>query len=345
MLFKRLLIILLLLFASTLHGFGKSYETWELLYGDKNAKISKVYDRELKRKVTQFQSQSSRDTYINGAKRGAKAWNNTQDKILQWQFNFDQSYVIIISVMTLDGHRNIIYTSGDEDGELYFGLGEDTIAGEWQTITRNLEHDLRRYEPRNSIISVNAFLLRGSGKIAKVELLNALPGQEATAQLKPKKTTPKSLPVEPTSKKISETKRSKLPTITLKKGELIYHRLGEPFYDPGAVAYDMDKNPLEVDMLGEVNINRVNKYTLTYIATDKKGNTATKSRVVMVYRPGESEAPMRTTGKTKESKPLIKEESNNSLSKKANNPPQVLDDPDLDKENQKQEEMLEYIDD
>lgn len=335
-----LFIPLFFLWATSVSSFATSYDHWELLYGDERATITKVGDKALKQNVMQFESRSHRDTYINGAKRGAKAWNNTQEKILRWQFNFEQSYVIIVSVTTLDGHRNILYTSGNDNGNLFFGLGEDTLLGEWQTITRDLEYDLHRYEPRNSIISVNAFLVRGSGKIAKVELLGALPGQKVTP--KPKRTEPKVTPkAAPAEAKKATLKRptNKLPQITLRKGELIYHKLGEPFFDPGVQAEDAEGKALEVDVIGEVNINNVNKYTLTYIATDRQGNTATQARVVMVYRPGQSEEKAPTQEASGEAQ-YVAEQPSASPKQVA----QILESEELEEENLRQEEMLELLD-
>lgn len=267
------------------------------MYQDSQGKIETVFDQQLDINVTHFISQTSRDTYISGAKSGESAWHNTEDKILRWQFNYRENYVIMVSVNTLDGYRNLIYTSGDDHGNLYYGLGQETINGSWQTITRDLEYDLQRYEPRNMILSVDAFLVRGSGQFAKVELLAALPNQNNILQEEPLltpsiETPPNEIPAEVITsepKNDSEPEKGNLPTIILNGAKLIYHKLGEPFFDPGATARDADKHQLLVDILGEVNINQVNRYVLTYIAVDAQGNSVTQTRVVMVYQPGVSQ--------------------------------------------------------
>lgn len=332
---------------------AKSYEDWRLLYEDSHGKIEKVYDKQLDQKVVQFVSQTGRDTYITGAKSGELAWNNTQEKVLRWQFNYQESYVIIVSINTLDGYRNLIYTPGEESDNLFYGLGQETINGSWQTITRDLEYDLQRYEPRNTIISVDAFLVRGSGRVAKVELLPAIPGQKTqpvkhTVPVKkethPKVEHEKESHIAKKPKKV--VKSNSIPIITLNGGELIYHKLGEPFFDPGATARDSNRNQLTVDVLGEININKVNRYVLTYLTTDQNGNTATKARVVMVYQPGISqEVPKSYTAQpTNDEVPQdmeIDEEEELIL------PPVNYgegEDIDREEENRKQEAMLEFID-
>jgi len=261
-----------------------------------------------KQKTQKLQSKTSRDTYINGAKTGEKAWNNKTDRIIKWDFNFDKSFVIMVSLKTKDGYRDLVYTSSDDNGNLYFGLGKYMVAGRWQTISRNLEEDLHKYEPNNEIISVNAFILRGSGKMGKIELLSSQKKETKTVEPKVetivkkvedkikdilrKEQKEKEQKEEEEEKKI-ETKElvvdpnSFVPRITLEEGNLIYHKLGEPFFEPGVTAVDYEGVPIDVDVIGEVDITKINRYVLTYIATDDNGYTTTKARVVMVYKAGE----------------------------------------------------------
>ncbi|MCH9739449.1 MAG: DUF5011 domain-containing protein, partial [Epsilonproteobacteria bacterium] len=313
-------------------------------YGDSEGTIHKVYDKELKREVTQFKSQSSRDTYINGAKKGKKAWSNKSEKTIEWTLKYTESFVVMVSVKTLDGYRNLIYTSGNENGNLYFGLGEDMVDGEWNTITRDLERDLRRYEPTNSILSVNAFIIRGSGKIGKVELLKSK--VQEPKKIKTQPTVSPSLSVKKSEKELLKepqtvVKKENTPQIKLNRGELLYHKLGEPFFDPGMVAKDSSGEPLSVEKLGEVNINKVGRYVLTYMATDEKGNTTIKTRVVMVYKSGIAEQKKKSTPTPQD----IEEEEDEFLSL----PPlteheKVKQVESLEKINQEQEEMLDFFD-
>lgn len=291
MIFKYLLAFFMLFFSTLVDA--KTYNEWHLLYSNTFGTIKQVKDPQKSYKVTEFKSKSSRDTYINGAKKGRRAWHNQRSKIIEWEMKYRESYVIIISVDTLDGNRDLIYTSGSSGGVLYFGLGQKSIDGRWHTIRRDLEADLLRYEPNNSIVAVNAFIIRGSGRVGKIIMKEG----KKSSKPKPKpKTTPKVpkkvqkvVPVaqpSPSKKEPISSKKDQMPIVSLKGGELLYHKLGEPFFDPGATARDGEGNPLSIDILGEVDINRVNRYVLSYVATDKRGNSTIETRVVMVYKTG-----------------------------------------------------------
>ena len=296
---------------------AKSYNSWHLLYQDTYGVIKKIKDPKTKKTIIEFQSKTSRDTYINGAKTGKKAWNNRKDKTIRWDFNFNKNFVIMVSINTQKGYRELIYTSGEDNGNLYFGLGKYIVSGTWQTITRDLEKDLHKYEPNNKIISVNAFIIRGSGKIGKIEMLtlkkDEVPKDDSkeenlTLELEDKKVKNIIKNIEKKIKNMikkdqeSKEKEEKIkksleaekqnynsftPKIYLEQGNLIYHKLGEPFFDPGATAIDYDGITIDVDVIGEVDINKVNRYVLTYIATDENGYTTTKARIVMVHKAGE----------------------------------------------------------
>jgi hypothetical protein len=63
------------------------------------------------------------------------------------------------------------YTSGSGTQYVIRGLGTATKDGTWQTITRDLEADLKAFQPDNHILSVNAFLIRGSGWVDDIILM------------------------------------------------------------------------------------------------------------------------------------------------------------------------------
>ena len=327
---KHIIILFSLLVTSISVIDAKSYERWHLLYPDTYGVIKKIKDTKKNKTVIEFNSKSSRDTYINGAKTGKEAWSNREDKIIKWDFNFSGNFVVMISVKTEKGYRELIYTSGEENGNLYFGLGKYIIFDTWQTITRDLEKDLHQYEPNNKIVSVNAFIIRGSGRIGTIEMLASLKENKKDVKIEPK--VESEVKVDVIVKKVEdkikdiirkeERKRAKekeeirerasvrdensfTPKITLEEGDTIYHKLGEPFIDPGATARDYDGVSVDVDVIGEVNINKVNRYVLTYIATDDSGYTSTKARVVMVYKAGQEAKAVKKTI-AKEPKPSVK---------------------------------------
>ena len=104
------------------------------------------------------------------------AWNNTKEHTLQWKMNFTKGVVVYVRVMTQQGARYIYYTNssksyGKNNTYIHIGLGTKASDGNWHTFTRDLEADLKKYEPNNRLIAVNAFLVRGNGFVDDVALV------------------------------------------------------------------------------------------------------------------------------------------------------------------------------
>ena len=74
------------------------------------------------------------------------------------------------------------------------------------------------------------------------------------------------------------------PTITLKGEKEMSVAIGMKFDDPGVVAYDAHSETT-VNTEGEVDVNKVGQYTITYIATDEHDNSASATRIVNVVEP------------------------------------------------------------
>lgn len=76
------------------------------------------------------------------------------------------------------------------------------------------------------------------------------------------------------------------PEITLKNDIKIKFTLGKDFIDPGYTATDdVDGNiTSKVQVHGNVNLNKVGIYTLTYTVKDNAGNIAKSTRTVYVYQ-------------------------------------------------------------
>ena len=148
---------------------SKKDKTWHTLYLGSTATIHKIYDFKKSSRVVSFKGTDIKDTYILGAKKGAKAWRS-QDKIIRWSMNYSENFVIFISIYTDYGYRYLIYTSGSQDGNLYYGLGANSTSGRWHTFTRNIEDDLHKFEKENQLLFVNAFLIRGNGLIDDIEM-------------------------------------------------------------------------------------------------------------------------------------------------------------------------------
>ncbi|MCF2860237.1 putative Ig domain-containing protein, partial [Pseudoalteromonas sp. SMS1] len=100
---------------------------------------------------------------------------DAQSKTISWDMKYAESYTVYISVATPKGHRYITYNpsnsaSSISNGYAHISLPTTTTNGQWHTITRDLEADLKSVEPDNHITNVSAFLIRGSGSIGKITL-------------------------------------------------------------------------------------------------------------------------------------------------------------------------------
>jgi hypothetical protein len=152
------------------------------------ASIRNVYDAEMESPVIVLQGAGTANGYKLGNYAGnTNAWNNTSEKVIAWDMKFDQSFVVYVTVKTTQGQRYIYYTAesqnrgiqGTFNNYIHHGLGATSRNGEWKTITRDLQVDLQDFEPDNQIISVNGFLVRGSGRLDNIQLSTTTAPTEA----------------------------------------------------------------------------------------------------------------------------------------------------------------------
>ena len=140
--------------------------------------IENVFDKELNSHVIKLEGEGRRNAYRIGSKKTSVGWNNKEEKILKWKMNFSEKFKISVYVKTKKGYRVFYYTHKNRDKGLYkkrylrIGLGEKRMNGTWQNISRDLEADLKKYEPNNKILTVNGIKIQGSGKIDDIALVS-----------------------------------------------------------------------------------------------------------------------------------------------------------------------------
>jgi len=158
--------------------------------------ITNVNDAAKNSRVIEVKGNGLKTGYMLGAWSNGNRWKNTINKEISWDMKYSEDYVVYISVETEQGHRFVTYTpmstttctnfrnTGNlvgtsfgkhvEGGLTYISLGlcPDTKNGTWQTVERNLEKDLKKYEPSNSLKSVNAYLIRGSGRVDNIKMFD-----------------------------------------------------------------------------------------------------------------------------------------------------------------------------
>jgi len=141
------------------------------------ASIHNVYDNNAASRVISLEGVGRGDGYMLGRRRGEGAWQDTLHTKIAWRMCYTESFTIYIALETRKGRRYLTYSNRDDDRGLRgsyigIGLGHERMNGVWQQIERNLEADLHRYEADNEIVSVNAFMVRGSGRIDDIQLDN-----------------------------------------------------------------------------------------------------------------------------------------------------------------------------
>ena len=147
---------------------------WDIYDNDPvGATIAKVYDNERASNVVRFTGTGTGNGYRLRQPDGAY-WNDTHFKSIEWSMNYSEPFTVYIAVQTKNGFRYLTYTSaensalGDSTYVLH-GLGAAVRDGNWHTITRNLEQDLKAAQPDNELQAILGFLIRGSGKVDDIK--------------------------------------------------------------------------------------------------------------------------------------------------------------------------------
>jgi len=112
-----------------------------------------------------------------GATSGSNSWKDTEHKNIQWSMKYSELFTVYIVANTTNGRRYVTYTATDNNIGLrgdYIGinLGITAKDGRWHTFNRDIQEDIHEYEPDNELLSINAFLIRGTGKVDDIVLSN-----------------------------------------------------------------------------------------------------------------------------------------------------------------------------
>ena len=128
----------------------------------------------IQEEVISFVGDGLLNAYMLGAisENSPDAWNNTSEHILKWKMKYSEDFIIYVSLNTTKGHKYLLYSAQNYNAGSGHGLGTDTIDGTWKSFSRNLVSDLFDIDNNNTLLSVNGFLIRGTGLIDDVELIN-----------------------------------------------------------------------------------------------------------------------------------------------------------------------------
>jgi len=242
---------------------------WKIVNGTKSEEVKNIYDEEKASRVINFKGKGTRSAF----KLTDENAKSKKVYLLSWEMKFSEDFVIIVAVNTTDGTQYLIYTPGDNLSYMQYGLGEDAKDGYWHKYERNIEEDLRYFDNRSRIKSLNSFVVRGSGSIDNLTITNSI------KKVKEKVVLPK-------KKVVFKPKKSRYtnstPKIKMNGKNPIRLNLGENYYEKGVYAYDKEDGELEVTILEDVNSEIAGKYMVLYMSTDSDGNTAVDRRHVIV---------------------------------------------------------------
>jgi ribosomal protein L28 len=150
--------------------------------------IRNVYDGDKQSNVIEFSGAKTANGYRIGHNSNSNKWDQRVNKIMKWSLKFNDHFVVYISTQTKKGHRYVYYTAADKDkglsgGYIHHGLGANIKDGTWHTFYRDIEADLKKYESDNELIAINAFLIRGSGFIDDIEIVDEMPKPNSAPQI------------------------------------------------------------------------------------------------------------------------------------------------------------------
>ena len=285
------LILITILFTVTLYstiyenGSGKRGKKWKIYNKSSLSVVKYIYDRDKKSRVVLLKGKDIKSGYMLPMERDSKRWCKSKGKSLKWSIKTKYDFVILVSLQTTNGHRYIIYTpSSDKLGAGYYGLGIDARDGKWHKFKRDLDLDLKRYEPDNNIIAVDTFFIRGREvRLDDIEIksIKNIKKKKITIK-KPKECNIYVPKVNDSDDNILDEYDTVPPVIKLNGSSSVTVKLGGVYKEQGAVAIDNVDGKLNVDISGDIDTNRVGTYTLFYMTKDKTGNTSMTTRMVRV---------------------------------------------------------------
>ena len=235
-------------------GEDETIEGWSVFSNSSGqATITNIFDATKGNRVISLQGAGTSDGYMLGARSGDGVWRNVSHDIIQWSMNYNEAFVVYVATQTSNGERLVVYTARDDNTGLNgtsigVGIGADASDGTWRTFTRNVAEDIAQAEPGNQLVSINAFLIRGSGRIDDIRTRSSLnPDPDVTP-----------------------------PVLTLLGENEINVPVGANYFDSGVVAEDNIDGIITnlVQVTNTVNTSQLGDYTVTYNVQDSAGNSA-----------------------------------------------------------------------
>ena len=152
-----------------------STSRWRVYSG--HGAITNVFDNDKQSRVINLSGSNTSSGYRLRTSSNSD-WHDTNHHIISWDMKYSQNYVVYIATRTSKGFRYIYYTNSNSNGGgtstyVHHGLGNLGLKdGTWHTVVRDLDADLKEFQPDNTITRVDAFLIRGTGRVDDIKLLS-----------------------------------------------------------------------------------------------------------------------------------------------------------------------------
>lgn len=246
---------------------------WKVVSPKFQGKISNVFDEVKTSRVIKLDGNGIKSIYQLVFSPNLE--NIKMDKsFFTWEMNYSENFVIFIAINTIEGKRYLIYTPGNKNSYLQYGLNS-LEKGKWQKYSRNLEKDLQIYEKDNKIIEIESFVIKGSGLLDNIKLENLNTEVESTLVKENIKNKKDNAPLENYENDI-------LPVLKLKGKNPLVLKVGEEYIEAGAIAKNRDGTDIDIKITNNIDILSEGEYTVIYIATNKLGNSSIEKRQVVV---------------------------------------------------------------
>jgi hypothetical protein len=140
------------------------------------ATVNNVYDADRGSRVIELVGDGTYNGYQFNKEDGSP-WQNSRQFVFAASLKFSEYFIIYIDMETTAGHRYLRYEPVNWTGlgsaeVVHHGLGSHIIDGQWHTIARDLEADLQAAQPGVSILEVNGLIIRGSGRVDDIKLMD-----------------------------------------------------------------------------------------------------------------------------------------------------------------------------
>jgi hypothetical protein len=276
----------LTLFSTTYENASdKKIDGWNVLKQFSSGVVKNIYDKKKRSRVIKLDGNSTRTVYILMPKKKIFK-RKKEEEILEWEMNYNEDFVIMIGINTIKGKRFLIYTSGDKNSYLQYGLGVDSSLGQWKKYRRNLQKDLEQSDHYNRFLNITNFVIKGSGMVDNIKIVNSkelyLKPFTPIKSVKKNNTIPKKLIEKSVKTKHTNDKNNTPPTIYIYGQNPMLLKMGELYVEPGAVAKNGDGSSVSVTISDDIDILKEGEYSVIYMATNSLGNSVIDQRRVIV---------------------------------------------------------------